>query len=279
MHTTIPLVVASETREKRMPPTAQTYGELNAVYDYFNSSLFSGALPLCLITLQRKSRRVYGHYSSNRFCSNTKPGLTTDEIAMNPIHFQSGNVIEVLQTLAHEMAHKWQHHFGKPSRGGYHNREWAAKMMEIGLHPSSTGKPGGKIVGQHMVDYLIEGGPLARAIDFLIGNGFSLSWYDRGAAEVTPPSPAETEGQPQPSHSGVRVKYSCPRCRLNAWAKPKAELICAPCQLRMMPFPSAGSSKGCFDPPAKAVHDPTTQVRPAPNSAGLLTDLSRPTRQ
>jgi hypothetical protein len=50
----------------------------------------------------------------------------------------------VLSTLVHEQAHLWQHHFGKPGRGRYHNREWAAKMVEIGLIPSATGEPGGK---------------------------------------------------------------------------------------------------------------------------------------
>jgi hypothetical protein len=33
-----------------------------------------------------------------------------------------------LSTLFHEKAHLWQHHFGNPSRTGYHNKEWAACM-------------------------------------------------------------------------------------------------------------------------------------------------------
>jgi hypothetical protein len=41
----------------------------------------------------------------------------------------------------HEMAHVWQHAHGKPSRNGYHNKEWAAKMDERGLIPSDTHPP------------------------------------------------------------------------------------------------------------------------------------------
>ena len=51
----------------------------------------------------------------------------TDEIALNPRYFQCARSTEVLATLAHEMAHLWQHHHGKPGRGRYHNQEWAER--------------------------------------------------------------------------------------------------------------------------------------------------------
>ena len=34
-----------------------------------------------------------------------------------------------------------------------YNKEFAEKMMSVGLMPSTTGKPGGKTVGQKMSDY------------------------------------------------------------------------------------------------------------------------------
>jgi hypothetical protein len=34
-----------------------------------------------------------------------------------------------------------------PKRRNYHNKEWAAKMIALGLMPSSTGMVGGKITG------------------------------------------------------------------------------------------------------------------------------------
>ena len=117
-------------------PTKQAYTELQTAYDFFNRKLFSGKLPPCLITMQRKNRTL-GYFSGNRWADRT--GAVTDEIAMNPMHFSGRSVEDVLSTLAHEMAHLWQHHCGTSSRNGYHNREWGAKMDEIGLCPSQMG--------------------------------------------------------------------------------------------------------------------------------------------
>ena len=72
----------------------------------------------------------------------------TDEIALNPSHFRDRSTEQSLSTLVHEMTHLEQHHFGKPSRAGYHNKQWAGMMKAVGLIPSDTGAPGGKEVGQ-----------------------------------------------------------------------------------------------------------------------------------
>lgn len=97
------------------------------------------------------------------------------------------------------MAHCWQFCLGTPSPNGYHNKEWAYKMMEIGLHPSTTGKPGGAITGMLMSDYVIEGGPFwAASIELIQKMKFQLPWICR----LTSPSRdsessvgAEAQGQ------------------------------------------------------------------------------------
>ena len=66
---------------------------------------------------------------------------------------------QTLSTLVHEMTHLQQQHFGKPSRSGYHNKEWGLLMRAVGLIPSSTGEPGGKETGQRGC---CRPGPLAR---------------------------------------------------------------------------------------------------------------------
>src|SRR5712691_9136374 len=86
-------------------PTEQAYSELQHAYDVFNTRLFAGQLPSCLITIQRKNR-TYGYFSGERW--NDQAGAVTTE--------------EVLSTLAHEMVHLWQHHCGTPSRSTYHNK-------------------------------------------------------------------------------------------------------------------------------------------------------------
>lgn len=202
-------------------PTGQAYTELQAGYDYFNHRLFGSELPSCLITMQRKNR-TYGYFSGDRWANQS--GSIRDEIAMNPMHFASRSVEDVLSTLVHEMVHVWQYHCGRPSRSGYHNKEWAAKMEAIGLCPSRTGKPDGKWTGQQMSHYILAGGPFAVSCATLLKRGFTISWMDRareepaGAAKLT----------------NTRTKYTCPVCEINAWAKPDVVLICGECNEELL---------------------------------------------
>lgn len=166
-------------------PTEEAYAELQRAYDYYNDHLFASQerLPPCMITYQRE-KRTMGYFSKGRFIR--LDGTKTDEIAMNPDYFASIPLVEILQTLVHEMVHLWQEHFGKPSRSCYHNWEWARKMEALGLMPSSTGQPGGKKIGQSMNDYVIPGGRFDKATRRLLSTGFAISWMDRFPISVRP---------------------------------------------------------------------------------------------
>jgi hypothetical protein len=212
-----------------MKPTQETYSALQTAYEHFNRELFGGALPECLITLQRKERRVLGYFWGQRFEEIGESGQRTDEIAMNPQHFKQRGIEQVLSTLAHEMAHQWQEHCGTPSRKAYHNREWAEKMENIGLMPSDTGKPGGNRTGQKMSHYVIPGGPFARACAALLSEGFRLAWGEI-VAEV-----ADDTGGGGGKRKGTRAKFTCPDCGANAWGKPELRLICGVCLVPMLP--------------------------------------------
>src|SRR3546814_15117619 len=100
------------------------------ISDWSSDVCSSDLLPRCLITMQRE-KRTYGYFSRRRFV-HTVDQRSTDEIAINPSYFAVVPLIEILQTIVHEMVHAWQAHFGKQSRPGYHNQEWAAKMEESG---------------------------------------------------------------------------------------------------------------------------------------------------
>src|SRR5689334_880400 len=143
-------------------PTTQTYTSLTTVYDYFNTKLFAGSLPPCLITIQRH-KGSYGYFSGERFANAADPMHVTDEIALNPLHFANRSRVEVLATLAHEMVHLWQHHFGDKPRRGYHDRQWAGKMLTIGLTPTTAGEPGGRMIGQKVTHLIDENGAFANA--------------------------------------------------------------------------------------------------------------------
>lgn len=166
-----------------LSPTTVTYPELESAYKLINDRLFQGQLPYVLITLQRKEKRVAGYFSPRRFVSPI--GQLTDELALNPAYLGHHNTLYGLQTIAHEMCHIWQFHFGNASRKGYHNKEFATKMESIGLMPSDTGQPGGNKVGQKMDDYVIAGGPFEQLANDLMGTGFRFPWSERDHDEVS----------------------------------------------------------------------------------------------
>ena len=239
------------TIQNIMKPTAETYAELQRAYDTFNTELFDGELPECLITLQRK-KKTYGYFHAERFAN--KQGDKTHEIALNPTYFAVVPLVEIMQTLAHEMAHLWQHHHGEPGRGNYHNAEWAEKMESIGLTPSNTGQPGGKRTGDSMADYAIEGGRFLQVCNDLLTGDFKISWYDRfttsreiaagqnsyGLTLDLPEggsSVAANEGiELAPMDSGNksnRSKYTC-ECSVNIWGKPGLNVICGTCRKKFI---------------------------------------------
>ena len=160
----------------------EAYRLFEDAYAFFNEQLFAKALPPCMITFQRQAR-LMGYVAFKRWV-NTE-GKTVDELAINPAYFANYPIATILQALCHEMVHIWQEYHGKPSRPGYHNKEWAEKMKKIGLMPSTTGKPGGSPIGEAMSDYIIEGGKFECACSELLASGFKLRWYD--TVQMPPP--------------------------------------------------------------------------------------------
>ncbi|KAB1437312.1 SprT-like domain-containing protein [Pseudodesulfovibrio senegalensis] len=240
-----------------LPPTSETYSELQDAYDFFNARLFDNRLPSCLITLQR-NKNTLGYFSASRFAKR-KSGEKTDEIAMNPAYFSIRTIKASLSTLVHEMVHLYQQHFGNPGRGRYHNREWGYMMQERGLMPSDTGEEGGRRCGDRMSHYVIEGGPFDSACNELLSKEFTLSWVDRFPPYVPRPTRPinplddedELEGEedepttgpdlnddldgldienpPEPVNKSNRVKYRCSKCGAQVWGKPNLKIGCLDC--------------------------------------------------
>jgi predicted SprT family Zn-dependent metalloprotease len=157
-------------------PTQEAYDELNHAYYHFNKELFNSILPGALITIVR-SKSSKGYFFQEAFSDGE---TTADEIALNPAYLKSRPLDQALSTLVHEMIHLWQFRFAKPGRGRYHNKEWANKMEELGLMPTSTGSPGGRKTGDRVTHYIIEGGAFAAAAKSLIeDHAFAISWGDR----------------------------------------------------------------------------------------------------
>lgn len=220
--------------------TSTEYIGLEEAFNYLNQELFNNELSGCLITMQRKSKAA-GYYSNNRFVKRmeaeaTEDKIYTDEIALNPDNFKYFSDIEILSTLLHEMCHLWQYKKGTPSRGAYHNKEWANKMESVGLMPSSTGKPGGKRVGQKVSDYVIKGGVFEKKAKDLISRGFKVNW--ESISITGRPQPVPGMESPQGEHGQTKnknkIKYTCPGCKINAWGKPGLKLICGDCETNLL---------------------------------------------
>src|SRR5437870_4868277 len=92
----------SRNHKKQGGPTEHAYPALSAAYDYLNKRFFSGRLPGCMLTMQRR-RGANGYFAFERFQGGD--GKLWDEIAMNPMHFRTRSPDMVLSTLGHEMNH------------------------------------------------------------------------------------------------------------------------------------------------------------------------------
>ena len=194
------------------------YKSFYEAFDWLNAALFDSELPDVVITMQRQ-RGARGYFSGKRFGQRHGDDVA-DEIALNPSTFADRTDREIISTLLHEMAHEWQDHFGNPGRGRYHNKQWASKMIELGLMPSHTGEPGGKKTGDCVSHYIIEGGPFAREWEALEASGYTLDYQDRARDQATKPKKSI-------------AKYVCPGCEFVVRGEPGHRLICLICELEM----------------------------------------------
>ncbi|GLR89762.1 SprT-like domain-containing protein [Bradyrhizobium iriomotense] len=205
-------------------PTQRTYGALVHAYRKFNDRLFAGELPNCLITVQHL-RGAYGCFGGNRFIS--RDGINvSDQIILNQRFWGSRRSdAENLSTLVHEMVHLWQHHFGKTGRGGYHNRQFARKMFEVGLVTSDTGAPGGKPIGR-VSHYIKDGGLFDQVCSGLLNTGYVIPYVELEAKNDT--------GLVRRLISKAESKtgYFCPNCDppVRVWGKPRLKINCGFCE-------------------------------------------------
>ncbi|WP_075344124.1 SprT family zinc-dependent metalloprotease [Tenacibaculum agarivorans] len=241
-------------------PTEEFYSLFQFLYDFLNQKLFDKQLPACMITVTRKTNTA-GYFQPERWINDSK--IKSDEIAINPTYFDLYPLVEILQTLAHEMCHLWQYHFGEPSKRTYHNKEWAEKMQSIGLMPSRTGEPGGKQVGQNMKEYPIPKGKFIKAANKLIEHKkFKLLWFDRVKKEKQLPENFQgienevflsenpvyldlnlddrllqvhqnSDIEKIPNKRG-KGKYLCEACETHLWGKKGLHIICGECDTPFM---------------------------------------------
>lgn len=194
--------------------------KLEDAFAHFNKALFDGKLPVAVLTVQRK-RGANGYFWHDQM-RGRETEERWDEIAMNPDTFDRDDRA-ILSTLVHEMCHHEQQHFGTPPKKAYHNKEWASMMKAVGLIPSTDGTPNGKETGRKCTHYIEEGGRFDVACAELLKTGWKLDWM------ATPGIGGEKKKDKS------KVKFTCPDCGQNAWAKETAKITCGDCDVAMNP--------------------------------------------
>ncbi len=213
--------------------TTEQYTTIETIYDYYNKHLFEGKLSGCMLSFTRK-KNTAGYFSANSWVKRSSR-TAVHEIAINPETTDLKDN-EFHQTLVHEMVHQWQQEYGTPSRKCYHNKEWAAKMLEVGLMPYNVKEPE-KMTGQTVSDHLIEGGKLYYLILQLEKENFFVPlepkrYFPRsvilndGVGESLEELPAEESEEP--NKMGKRFKFTC-NCNINLWGKYDLDVTCNIC--------------------------------------------------
>lgn len=211
--------------------TKDQYDLLDAAYQFFNDKLFNNQLPECMIVLHRK-KSSRGYFHAERYVQKSeieskgkKKKLNfIDELALNPDEFDRTD-IAILSTEVHEMAHVWRHRCSgkEPSKGGYHDKLWAKKMVEIGLTPKAIAKDGSltdKQTGQKVTHEIMKNGLFERhCLSFLKGRSIKLSSFEL----------PKTSQQSKKN----KIKYSC-SCGNNIWGKPGLSVQCNECKESFM---------------------------------------------
>jgi hypothetical protein len=219
---------------------------------HFNDHCFDRRLDLSKVLIDHAATgRTFGHFAPHRFSPLEGEGPRVHQISLNPARIKAiansssdalndsttADLRELCKTLVHELAHACDHEHGKPGKAGYHSRSWGNVMKYAGLHPSSTGEPGGDEVGYSMLEYVIPGGRFEQAFNRLLQER-PVIWRDvrrQVLAQV---------GEPKPPK---RLKFICPSCGFNAYAAPSAKgrLACIPCGNNVMVVVSGAGGETC----------------------------------
>ena len=225
-----------------MHPTTAQFEAFEDAYEYFNEKLFDNELPPVILNLSRKSKAM-GFVAPFRWrkAEDEAGKGTIHELSLNP-EILSMSLIDVYSTLVHEQCHIWQYTHGKPSRNGYHNKEWASQMLWVGLIPSHNGQIGGRMTGQNMSDYPEKGGKFLKALEEM-PEEYKLPFtsvegdFRKNTAMLTSGLTGLVNiadimgvdgGEAPPKPKTSKNKYSCP-CGNNVWGKLELNIICGDC--------------------------------------------------
>ena len=205
---------------KHTGATEIQYHMLGDLFYHYNEELFNGLLSDCMISINNHIKHTSFFKTLNWRNTVNETDPLIHEITLNPKLLGTDDINWHME-LVHLMVHLWQHENGNPTRNGYHNRQWAKKMEEIGLMPSSNGMCGGNKTGQEISQYSIPKGLFIESYN---------NCQEKLIKYVTNVFSDETT-----SKWKSQIKFTCTCCGDNAWGKPGLKLLCKKCYVDFKP--------------------------------------------
>jgi hypothetical protein len=211
----------SSAKEETQSASEKLWESWHGLFNFFNDELFESELDKnrvilnCSRTAGRSTLGFYmGFLSDNRGAWIEKDGKDQKaEISMNPAKMVGFSFEEIMATFVHELCHFWQDLYGSPGKNGYHNKQWAEKMIAVGLTPVNNKSPS-KITGLSMYHSIIQDGAFSQAFKKMPE---SLKLPFIGLSQHRPTS-----------QTGYK-KWKCPSCKQICRAKESACIACGSC--------------------------------------------------
>jgi hypothetical protein len=111
-------------------PNAELWGKYQYAFDYFNTHLFEGQLPACILNFNARGKSL-GFFKKGIWVKSSEASF--HQISLNPQLLKRDDDF-ILQVLVRLMVILWQHTYGEPSdTPDYFNRSFTEKMAAIGL--------------------------------------------------------------------------------------------------------------------------------------------------
>jgi hypothetical protein len=164
------------------PKMSEAIAELERCFNELNQSLFHGGLRAPIITVQSSGRKNALGWFCNDIWTCNDTGAHEINISAE---YLKRSVLEVIETLIHEMVHLQNKMNGIKdcSANQYHNKKFKVAAEAVGLHVEKTAKKGWAFTSltDHLTNIINTIAPSAEALDLSRGVLSSASAKGKGS--------------------------------------------------------------------------------------------------
>jgi predicted SprT family Zn-dependent metalloprotease len=195
---------------------SKTITELYRIFDALNERYFGKELEYPFITIQKSRANNLGHFTLSKIWKNEETGDSLYEININPVNLNR-SVVEISATLLHEMIHYYNKvNDIKDATNNVHNKKFKRAAEERDLIVTK-----GKSVGWGYTE------PTDEFINWIKENVNP----DEDCFKYFMSIP-QIEKEDKTTNKKI-FKYTCPKCGMEAKAKPEMKLFCGFCKVEL----------------------------------------------